>query len=243
VKRKEGTMWVISFIRKHIFGLPVGKIFTTRDCLTFGRRGAIDQALSYLVKRGVIRRLARGVFVRDPLENMIFTNAEIAKAKAEAFGRRFATLPDAVMPFLPRHLRALEWPSIIPSKGRAPEPGIPGRIADIHERIRAVQETQNTFYIDGRTSKFRVGDQIIHLKQNSPRRMLMNKNKAGKGLGTLWDAGRDALTRAAIQAVTKDFMRTDREDMRKNARWMPTWLCDQFKFGERWVPVTRVRIA
>jgi hypothetical protein len=89
-------MWTSSFILRHIYSLKEGQPFTTRDCLHFGFRAAVDITLFRLVKRGVIRRLARGVFVRDPKGRVKFTDFEIAKIKAEAFGRKIAMHPAAI---------------------------------------------------------------------------------------------------------------------------------------------------
>jgi Family of unknown function (DUF6088) len=79
-------MWTTAHIKRHIFSLPVSKPFTTRDCLVYGVRSAVDQALYRLVKNGTIRRLARGIFVRD--EKKYFSVFEVAKLRAEAFGRK-----------------------------------------------------------------------------------------------------------------------------------------------------------
>jgi len=79
-------MWTASCIRRHIFNLPADQPFTTRDCLGYGVRSAVDQALYRLVKNGTIRRLARGIFVRD--ERTYFSVFEIAKLRAKAFGRK-----------------------------------------------------------------------------------------------------------------------------------------------------------
>jgi hypothetical protein len=79
-------MWTATFIRRHIFSLPADQPFTTRDCLIYGVRAAVDQTLYRLVKKGTIRRLARGIFVRD--ERKYFSVFEIASIKAEAFGRK-----------------------------------------------------------------------------------------------------------------------------------------------------------
>jgi hypothetical protein len=81
-------MSATAFIRKFVLNLPEGKIFTTRDCLKYGFRAAVDEALYRLVKSGVIRRLCRGVFVRDTSEVMVYSDYEIAKIKAESFGRK-----------------------------------------------------------------------------------------------------------------------------------------------------------
>ncbi len=68
--------------------------------------------------------------------------------------------------------------------------------------------------------------------------MKLNENKAGQHLRTLWQLGKEALTFDAIFEATKAFMRPDREDMRKNVRWMPAWLSANLFVPRRWVPVT-----
>ncbi len=77
-----------TFIRRHIYGLAPGEIFTTRHCLSYGRRSAVDQALARLVKQGLIIRLARGVFVREGCPRP--SALAVASAKARAFGKQLA---------------------------------------------------------------------------------------------------------------------------------------------------------
>jgi len=81
----------ISMIRRYITLLPEGKIFSTQDVLQFGMRAAVDQALSRLCKREQIRRLARGVFVKEEGSASEYSDMEIARVKAESFGRTIAT--------------------------------------------------------------------------------------------------------------------------------------------------------
>jgi Family of unknown function (DUF6088) len=83
----------MSFVKRYIHFVTDGKIFTTRDCLAFGKRAAVDQALYRLVKMGWIRRLARGVFVKELGYIKDFSIFEIAKVKAESFGRRIVEQP------------------------------------------------------------------------------------------------------------------------------------------------------
>lgn len=79
-------------IRRHILRLGTGKPFTTRDLLNYGTRAAVDQATSRLVKDGEIMRLARGVFFAPALgRQKVFTAFEIARIKAESFGKRIIT--------------------------------------------------------------------------------------------------------------------------------------------------------
>lgn len=78
-------------IRRHIFRLGRGIVFTTRDMLHHGRRAAVDQTLSRLVNSGVLRRLARGVFIRSELVDLDVSVAEVVKVKARAFGKKVMT--------------------------------------------------------------------------------------------------------------------------------------------------------
>ncbi len=84
-------MWTSSHVRKFIFNLPKAAIFSTRDLLNFGTRAAVDQCLCRLVKKGDIRRLAWGLFMRDGLDVPMPTALVVATEKAKAFGRRIVT--------------------------------------------------------------------------------------------------------------------------------------------------------
>jgi len=83
-------MATTSNIRRHIFRLPKGRPFTTRDLLGYGSRSAVDHALFRLVKSGMIVRLARGVFVMVDAMSQIPTVLEVARVKARSFGKQIA---------------------------------------------------------------------------------------------------------------------------------------------------------
>lgn len=84
-------MWTTSSIKRFVVSLSFGKLFTTRECLLFGPRNAVDQALSRLVKRGMIVRVARGVFMREGSDVNSISVLDVARVKAESFGRKIAT--------------------------------------------------------------------------------------------------------------------------------------------------------
>lgn len=86
-----------SLIRKHISLLAPGEIFTTRDCLSYGSRSAVDQALAAMVIAGDITRLVRGVFVLTSTKRKKYSTAEIAQRKAKAFGKTLYVHPTSVI--------------------------------------------------------------------------------------------------------------------------------------------------
>jgi hypothetical protein len=200
-------MSATSFIRRMIYSLPEGGAFTTRDCLNYGRRAAVDQAISRSVKKGLIRLLARGVFVKDPYHEHKFTLIEIAMLKAKSFGHRIT-----------KHASTI-----------ASELG-----------LKAEASRECIFASDGRTSKFRVGDKLIYLKEACPRKMKLHETKTERTLRALWGMGRREVNPYVIQHAARHFMREDREEILNHMRWIPSWLCDSFKFTRTWRPATTI---
>jgi hypothetical protein len=80
-------MSVIDSIRQHICSLPLGEIFATRNFLEYGSRACVDASMSRLVRQGMLRRLANGIFARADSSPTV---EEIAKAKAERFGKELS---------------------------------------------------------------------------------------------------------------------------------------------------------
>lgn len=78
------TMRLCRFISE----LPQGKTFTSIQCMQYGPRTSVDQALCRMVKAGRIVRVAYGVFVRNDDQAPLPSVAEIAEAKAKAFGKQ-----------------------------------------------------------------------------------------------------------------------------------------------------------
>ncbi len=194
-----------TFIRRHIYLLPVGQLFTTRDMLVYGTRTGVDQALSRLVKRGVILRLARGVFARQG--SCMPSVFEVAVTKARAFGKAIA-----------RHAADL-----------AREAG-----------LTAAAHPQSIFSVIGSSSSFLYGSIRIRLRAAAPRKIRLADRKSGQAIRALWHLGRFACTPGAIMAATQSFGRSDREEVRQSARWMPAWLSDQFYAGR--YPTRRERL-
>lgn len=87
-KADNSPNFTTSRLRRFINELPAGKIFTTADCMQYGPRTSVDQALCRLAKAKRIRRVAYGVFIRNDDNAVLPALAEIAEAKARAFGKK-----------------------------------------------------------------------------------------------------------------------------------------------------------
>jgi Family of unknown function (DUF6088) len=197
-RKKGGVPMAMAMIGRFVQFLDDGQIFTTRDCLVFGMRSAVDNALSRLVKMERIRRLARGVFAKDSTFRRVYSDLEIATAKAESFGRRI-----------------VEAPLNIENT----------RSGDFGKPVEA-----RTFYIDGHSSQFKIGENIISFKQTTKRKMQLALTIAGEAARAVWNLGQTngGDGQALMRAITW-FHRNDRIDLRKNIRWMPAWLSNQIK--------------
>jgi hypothetical protein len=200
-------MSATSFIRRKIYGMSEGGTFTTRDCLNYGGRAAVDQALSRCVKVGLIRRLARGVFAKDPDGRIKFKPMEIATLKAKSFGHAIAKHGSTI----------------------AAELG-----------LKLGESSEPIFATDGRSSSFRVGDVRIHLKGTAARKIQLQDSKAGSTLRALWHMGKEEVDPYVIERAAMCFLRSDREEMLDYMRWIPSWLCDSFKFTRPWRAGARI---
>ncbi len=82
-------MSTLGCVYNRIQRFSLGHLFTTRQFLGLGSRGAVDQSLYNLVKQREIIRVARGVFMRKGSpQPSVFA---VAKIKAESFGKRIFT--------------------------------------------------------------------------------------------------------------------------------------------------------
>jgi len=78
-------------IAEFIDYITPGQLFTTKDCLSFGTRGAVDHVLYVMVKTNVIVRAADGLFYKPGPETEGPSKLEIVTAKASVFGRKLMT--------------------------------------------------------------------------------------------------------------------------------------------------------
>jgi hypothetical protein len=70
--------------------LGAGVMFATKQILHMAKRGSLDQALSVLTREGILRRLARGIYMLSADDVELPSIAEILQLKAKIFSRSIA---------------------------------------------------------------------------------------------------------------------------------------------------------
>jgi len=197
-------MWTSSLIKRHIFRLPLGKIFTTREVLLYGPRSAVDQCLANLVKKRIIIRLARGVFVQDGSRLDQITIEDVARAKAEAFGKQIAT-----------------WGGELASQlGLTPE--------DQQEQ-EPVRKQERIFCVSGSSSSFKFREVTVVLRKTCVRKMTLNSSTPGQFLHALWHIGLKRIRALTPRQVTGIRLnRLAKEEIRLSVGSLPVWLAALF---------------
>jgi hypothetical protein len=199
VSAEKKDMDTIHLIRAHINRLREDVIFTTRDFLCYGTRSAVDAALHRLIKKDMIIRVARGVFIKwttTALRGDLPTAQEVAQTKARAFGKEiFVHKKDAAAQL-----------GLIESGNDSP-----------------------TFAAFGRTTSFQFGDQRIKLAHISPKDAKHGDTFTGLFIRALRQLGWHDQAPTTIGKLISGINSKERDKTYQAAAMMPSWIADQFK--------------
>jgi hypothetical protein len=88
-------MTAASKIRQHIFLIEEGKLFSPRHFLHYGSRATVDKNLHELEKRQIIRRVTRGIYMRETASGWRPNAEQVAYAKAWFFCRDILRCPNS----------------------------------------------------------------------------------------------------------------------------------------------------
>lgn len=204
-------MGVFNLCRKYVNELPGGQVFVTRELLAYGNRGSIDKCTQAMVGSAMIRRLARGVFVRNDVGLPDPPIEKIAEAKARAFGKHI--IPSGMVQAA---RLGLEKPIKLRKKGKklvAPKPPFSG----------------TTFVVLGTTSQFWTIHGDVRLQHIAARKYFVAQHKVGELLAGIWHASEDAYTE--FQAVLKkaNFQTEEHRRFKELANWVPEWIHQHFR--------------
>lgn len=187
-------------ILKAINSLGYGAVFVPTDFLSFGSRQAVDVVLHRLVRKGTIRRLARGIY-DFPKEHPKIGKLQPSPEKiAEALVGRDCT-------------------RIQPTGAYA------ANILGLSEQVPA----KVVFLTDGPSRTVKIGTTTIQLRRTTPKNMAMAGRLSGLLVQALRELGKEHITRERTEHLKRTIPLNARRELLKYIRFIPEWMHSIFK--------------
>jgi len=197
---QKSTQSIDGKVIYRIRGKGRGSIHVPGDFLDLGSREAIDLALHRLVKKGIIRRLARGLydFPREhPVLGFLTPTADsIAKALA---GRDRTRL----QPTGAYAANALGLSEQVPAKA--------------------------VFLTDGPGRTVKVGKMTIQLRRTTPRNMAAAGRLSGLLIQAFRELGKEHVTSARVEHLKRTLPADKRRELLKDLTIAPAWMHSIFR--------------
>ena len=166
-------MTIAQAVRTDIRKVPRGRPFTTSRFAAHGSRGAVDRALSRIVREGEIERLSRGVFVRPRKSRFVGT----------------------VLPGVAEVVRAI-------ARDNCETVQVHGAEAARRFGLSTQAPTEPVFHTSASSRSIRIGNTTVRMVHTSNRRRLQFANEpAGLALAALWYLGKDNVTAEAVTRI------------------------------------------
>ncbi len=185
-------------IQDKVLKAEKGTIFLTEDFSDFGNANSLRVALHRLVKRGVLYRVANGIYVKPKigkfLNKIILPSLdEIAVAIAKRDKAR-----------------------IIPTGSFA-----------LHSLGLSEQIPLNiVYYTDGRVRKLKIGNGTISFKKASPKKLALKGKISKLVVLALSEIGKDNLTDAEENKIQSLLKQEDKEDLIHDLQLAPQWIAE-----------------
>jgi predicted transcriptional regulator of viral defense system len=189
-----------SRLKSRIYGHGRGAVFTPNDFLDLGGRDAVDKALSRLTARGVIRRLARGLY---------------------EYPREHPEL-GTLLPDLEKVAKALAGKHRIRLQ---PAGAYAANLLGLSEQVPA----KIVFLTDGPSRTVKIGRQEIHLRRTTPRNMAAAGRLSGLLMQAFRSLGRQHITRQRLARLKLTLPAKERKQLIKDLPLAPTWMHPFFR--------------
>lgn len=159
-------MSVSESITNRIKHMPKGKPFAGALFAQAGTRASVDKALSRMVLKGFLERVARGVYMRPK--------------QSEYTGRKVRANPIQVMEAVARV--------------RGEKIQVHGAEAVRRLGLSTQMQVLPTYYTSGSTREIRIGSAVVRLRHVSNQRLQQAGTRVGVALTALMYLGREGLT-------------------------------------------------
>ena len=197
---RKQTQSIDSQILTAIKGRGLGAVFVPADFLEKGSREAVDIVLHRLVRKGTIRRLARGVYdfpQEHPVLGLLQPSAEkVAEALAGRDHTRF-------QPAGAYAANALGLSEQVPAKA--------------------------VFLTDGPTRTVKIGPTTIQLRRTTAKNMAAAGRLSGLLIQALRELGKEHVTPQRREHLRRTLPADKRRELLKDLRLAPAWMHPIFR--------------
>lgn len=187
-------MSVSESITNRIKHMPKGKPFAGTLFAHAGTRASVDKALSRMVLRGLLERVARGVYMRPK--------------QSEYTGRKIRANPIQVMEAIVRARREIIQ--------------VHGAEAVRRFGLSTQMQVVPTYYTSGPTREIRIGNAVVRLRHASKQRLQHAGTRVGMALTALMYLGRKELTEMMVCKVASSL--SNEEFYKLMGCKMPQWM-------------------
>lgn len=200
-------MSTVERIRQHVEALPQAQPVTSKEFMAFGSRAAVDQALTRLVRKGELSRVARGVYMRPKRSPYV---GEVPPEPAKVAEALAAETGNTIQVHGAEAARRMGLSTQVPSRP--------------------------IFYTSGPSRRVRLGQMEVSLKHVTPRKLAMAERPAGIALTALWYLGKRVVTQETIERIRTRLPQEEFEALRSLTKIMPGWMHDVFVEYEKKEP-------
>ncbi|MDP2602098.1 MAG: DUF6088 family protein [Deltaproteobacteria bacterium] len=197
---KKNTQSIDNTILSRIYGSKGGAIFSPGSFLDLGSRWAVDLALHRLVKRKILRRLARGLY-------------EYPREHPE-LGTLSPDLEKVARALAGRHRIRLQ-----------PAGAYATNLLGLSEQVPA----KVVFLTDGPSRTVKIGRQEIQLRRTTPRNMTVAGRLSGLLMQAFRHLGKAHITRERIEHLKRTLPAKERQQLLKDLPLAPAWMHPLFR--------------
>jgi hypothetical protein len=192
---RNNVQSIDSKLLARVRGRGRGAVIVPSDFLDLGSRQAVDVALHRFAKKGVVRRLARGLYDYPKEHPVLGTLAPSVDAIARALAGRDRT-------------------RIQPAGAYA------ANLLGLSEQVPAKAE----FLTDGPSRTVKVGKATIQLRRTTPRNMAAAGKLSGLVIQALRALGREHVTPERVEHLRRTIPAEKRRELLKDLALAPAWM-------------------
>ncbi|WP_337867006.1 DUF6088 family protein [Ignavibacterium sp.] len=191
MKRPEIENKIAAIIRK----LPEGSILFVEDFLDYGNRENIKKALLRLKEKGIIIRIAFGIYLYPKIDNELGILYPSVEEIAQAIARRDKA---RIIPTGVQALNKLGLSTQVPLKA--------------------------VFLTDGAARVVKIGKRTITFKKASPKNLLVKGEISGLVIQALKSIGKNKIENDLLTKVKSILKKETKENIIHDAKLAPAWI-------------------